>query len=298
MTLREALIWGIQTLTQHGIDSPRLDAELLLAHCLGLSRAPFHSNLQQAISPAELISYRRLIERRVRHEPVAYIIGNKEFYGLDFYVDQRVLIPRPETELLVERAIELASRIRGRNHGPVVNPPRLTLADVGTGSGAVAISLAVNLPQAVVYATDASAEALEVAAINCRRHGVESRVNLLRGDLLNPLPMPVALIAANLPYVNERELTELQPEIRCYEPLSALDGGPDGLGHIRRLLTQVEGYLEPGGAILLEIGATQGEAVLDLARYHFPKAGIEVSQDYAGLDRIVIVRRSLVQASG
>jgi len=162
----------------------------------------------------------------------------------------------------------------------------------------VAVSLAVNLPQVVVYAIDASAEALEVATINCRRHGVEGRLHLLQGDLLDPLPVPVDLIVANLPYVSKKELAELQPEIKCYEPLSALDGGPDGLSYIRRLLAQAEGYVKPGGAILLEIGATQGKAVLNLARCHFPKAEIEVGQDYAGLDRIVIVRRSLVQAAG
>jgi len=244
------------------------------------------------LSPTGLASYRQLIERRARHEPVAYIVGYKEFYGLDFHVDRRVLIPRPETELLVERAIELASGIRDRDYGLGVDS--LILADVGTGSGAVAVSLAVNLPQAMVYAIDASAEALEVAAINCCRHAVEDRVHLLQGNLLDPLPMPVNLIVANLPYVREDELAELPPEIKCYEPLSALDGGPDGLSYIRHLLAQAEGYLKPGGAILLEIGARQGKAVLDLARCHFPKADIEVSQDYAGLDRIVIVRRSLV----
>ncbi len=292
MTLREALLWGSQTLNQHGIDDPRLDAELLLAHCLGLTRTQLYANLQQALSPTGLASYRQLIERRARHEPVAYIVGYKEFYGLDFHVDRRVLIPRPETELLVERAIGLASGIRDRDYGLGVDS--LILADVGTGSGAVAVSLAVNLPQAMVYAIDASAEALEVAAINCCRHAVEDRVHLLQGDLLDPLPMPVNLIVANLPYVTEKELAELQPEIRCYEPLSALDGGPDGLSYIRHLLAQAEGYLKPGGAILLEIGARQGEAVLDLARCHFPKADIELCQDYAGLDRIVIVRGSLV----
>jgi len=296
MILREALIWGNQTLKQHGIDDHRLDAEVLLAHCLGLTRAQLHANLQQALSPAELANYRQLIERRVRHEPVAYILGYKEFYGLNFYVDRRVLIPRPETELLVERAIGLAKEIKDRNYGLGVN--RLTLADIGTGSGAVAVSLAVNLPQAVVYAMDASAEALEVATINSRRHGVEDRLHLLQGNLLDPLPMPVNLIVANLPYVGEKELAELPPEIRCYEPLLALDGGPNGLSYIRRLLAQAEEYLKPGGAILLEIGATQGKAVLDLARCHFPKADIELCQDYAGLDRIVIVRRSLVQAAG
>ncbi len=286
VSVREAVLWGVRVLERHGCDGPRLDAELLLAHALGLSRARLLARFDRELSPAELARYRRLIERRRAHEPVAYIVGHQEFYGLDFYVDGRVLIPRPETELLVEKAIELAGKVGDRGYG--LYP--LTLADVGTGCGAIAVSLAVHLPQATIYALDCSAEALEVAARNVRRHGVEGRVHLLRGDLLSPLPEPVDLIVANLPYVSEAELAELPPEIRCYEPLSALDGGPDGLRHIRRLLAQAGGYLRPWGAVLLEIGATQGQAVAELARRHFPAARIEIAKDYGGLDRVVIVR--------
>ena len=286
VSVREAVLWGARVLEQHGCDSPRLDAELLLAHALGLSRARLMAQFDRALSPAELARYRQLIERRRAHEPVAYIVGHQEFYGLDFYVDRRVLIPRPETELLVEKAIELAGRVGDRGYG--LYP--LTLADVGTGSGAIAVSLAVHLPQATIYALDSSAEALEVAARNVRHHGVEGRVHLLRGDLLSPLPEPVDIVVANLPYVGETELAELPPEIRCYEPLSALDGGPDGLRHIRRLLAQAREYFRPHGAVLLEIGATQGEAVAELARRHFPTAEIEIARDYGGLDRVVIVR--------
>ena len=286
VSVREAVLWGARVLEQHGCDSPRLDAELLLAHALGLSRARLLAQFDRALSPAELTRYRQLIERRRAHEPVAYIVGHQEFYGLDFYVDRRVLIPRPETELLVEKAIELAGRVGDRGYG--LYP--LILADVGTGSGAIAVSLAVHLPQATIYALDSSAEALEVAVRNVRRHGVEGRVHLLRGDLLSPLPEPVDIIVANLPYVGETELAELPPEIRCYEPLSALDGGPDGLRHIRRLLAQAREYFRPHGAVLLEIGATQGEAVAELARRHFPTAEIEIARDYGGLDRVVIVR--------
>ena len=286
VSVREAVLWGARVLEQHGCDSPRLDAELLLAHALGLSRARLLAQFDRALSPAELTRYRQLIERRRAHEPVAYIVGYQEFYGLDFYVDRRVLIPRPETELLVEKAIELAGRVGDRGYG--LYP--LILADVGTGSGAIAVSLAVHLPQATIYALDSSAEALEVAARNVRHHGVEGRVHLLRGDLLSPLPEPVDIVVANLPYVSETELAELPPEIRCYEPLSALDGGPNGLRHIRRLLAQAREYLSPHGAVILEIGATQGKAVAELARQHFPTAEIEIAKDYGGLDRVVIVR--------
>jgi len=187
-----------------------------------------------------------------------------------------VLIPRPETELLVEKAIEISQR-------------RAVVADVGTGSGAIAVSLAVHLPQVLVYATDASPGALEVAARNCRRHGVEDRVHLLQGHLLEPLPEPVDLIAANLPYVSRAELAQLPPEINCYEPREALDGGPDGLDHIRRLLAQAGEHLKPGGVVLLEIGATQGQAVIALAQRHLSVARVEIVVDYAGLDRVVVV---------
>jgi release factor glutamine methyltransferase len=280
--LRETLRWGEQALSKSVLDSPRLDAEILLTHALGITRAQLHAHPQSRLSPAELTSYRQLIERRTLHEPVAYIVGHKEFYGLDLFVDDRVLIPRPETELLVEKAIEMSKQ-------RPVDIKQLLVADIGTGSGAIAVSLAMHLPQAVVYATDASPEALEVAASNCRRHRVEDRVHPLQGHLLEPLPEPVDLIAANLPYVSEVELAQLPPEMNLYEPREALNGGPDGLDHIRHLLAQAKGHLKPGGVVLLEIGATQGEAVVALTKRHFPAARVEIMQDYAGLDRVVMV---------
>jgi release factor glutamine methyltransferase len=231
------------------------------------------------LDAAELASYHKLIETRGQHEPVAYIIGHKEFYGLDFYVDRRVLIPRPETELLVEKGLEI---------GQAASHP-LIIADVGTGCGAIAISLAVHLSQAIIYALDASSEALEVAALNCRRYSVEKPVHLLQGDLLSPLPEPVDLVVANLPYVSGTEWEQLPRTITAYEPRSALDGGPDGLEAIRRLLAQAWPHLKPQATILLEIGATQGKAVTNLARYHFPEAVVKVVQDYAEMDRVVVI---------
>ena len=275
-TLQEVLRWGEQSLAQNALDSPRLDAAILLAHALGMTRAQLHAHPQSQLNLAELASYRQLIERRARREPVAYIVGHKEFYGLDLFVDNRVLIPRPETELLVEKAIEISQR-------------QSVVADVGTGSGAIAVSLAVHLPQILVYAADASPAALEIAARNCRRHCVEDRVHLLQGHLLEPLPEPVDLVVANLPYVSQTELAQLPPEISIYEPREALDGGPDGLDCIRRLLAQAGERLKSGGVILLEIGATQGKAVVTLVERRFPAARAEIARDYAGLDRVVIV---------
>lgn len=279
INVQGALVWAIRTLSSSSSDSPRFDAELLMGHVLGLTRVQIHTHPDRQLDAAELDSYHELIERRRQHEPVAYIIGHKEFYGLDFYVDRRVLIPRPETELLVEKGLEIG---RAASHP-------LTIADVGTGCGAIAISLAVHLPQAIICALDASPEALEVAALNRRRHSVDRRVHLLQGDLVSPLPEPVDLIVANLPYVSGIEWEHLPRTITAYEPRSALDGGPDGLDTIRRLLAQARSHLKPRATILLEIGATQGATVTDLAKHHFSTATVEVVQDYAGLDRMVVI---------
>jgi release factor glutamine methyltransferase len=181
---------------------------------------------------------------------------------------------------LVEHALRLARRLEG--------PPQI--ADVGAGSGAIAVALATHLPEATIYALDDSAGALAVTARNAHRHGVSNRVRPLQGDLLAPLPGAVDIITANLPYVTTGEWETLPPEIRLYEPRGALDGGPDGLGLIRRLLATAGRCLLPGGALLLEIGASQGEAVCTLARQSAPQSTIRLYQDYAGLDRLVVVQ--------
>jgi release factor glutamine methyltransferase len=221
-----------------------------------------------------------LIRRRLHHEPIAYITGVKEFFGIEFYVDYRVLIPRPETELLVEQALKMAnSRF----------PTSCTIADVGTGCGAIAIALALNLPQAEVYATDISARALEVVAINCHRHKVNGRVHLRRGNLLNPIPKPMNLIVANLPYIRDSDIAKLAAETRLFEPTLALAGGEDGLRWIKELLSQVKSRLCPRGAILLEIAPGQGSEIAALARETFTKARIRVLPDLNGQERVLII---------
>jgi len=276
-----ALRWATARLHAAGVDSPRLDAEILLAHVLTVERAHILAHPERRLRVAESTRYRQLVVRRARREPVAYLVGHQEFYGLDFCVSSAVLIPRPETELLVEAAIALGCAFDAR---PWI------VADVGTGSGAIAVSLAVNVPHARVYATDVSAEALAVAEKNCRRHGVSGRVTLLRGHLLTPLPEPVDCIVANLPYVSRAEWESLPTGITAYEPRLALDGGPDGLEYIGELLASAGPYLRPGGAILLEIGAAQGLAVTTLAEEHFPQARVDLLRDYAGLARVVRVQ--------
>jgi release factor glutamine methyltransferase len=286
MLAGEALAEAATRLRNEGIESPRLDAEILLAHVLGTNRAAILARPEQRLTPKELTRYRDLVGRRAGREPLAYIVGHREFFGLDFVVDHRVLIPRPETELLVEHAVRIGQQLAQRLAS---TSAKLKIADVGAGSGAIAVALAAHLPQATVYALDDSEDALALVAENARRHGIAERMHCLQGDLLSPLPCPVDLITANLPYVTTAEWQELPPEIRDHEPRAALDGGPDGLTLIRRLLARAGPHLRPGGAVLLEIGASQGGAVTNLAREHFPQARLQLVQDYAGLDRLVIV---------
>lgn len=282
-SVRSALEQGFTCLAQAGIPSPRLDAEVLLAYVLGWNRARLYARPESRLTQMQWEAFQATIQRRTRHEPVPYIVGHREFYRLDFLVDRRVLIPRPETELLVEKALVVAIHQElGKGH-PL-------LADIGTGSGIVAVSLATHLPGATVYATDASPDALSVAAENAVRHGVAGRVQLLCGDLLQPLPVRVHLIAANLPYIPSGRLPALDPDVVEYEPLAALDGGPDGLQPIRRLLVQAEKWLLPEGAILLEIGAEQGPESVALAQQHYPQAQVELYPDDAGLDRVVCIQ--------
>jgi release factor glutamine methyltransferase len=271
MSRQQALSRARSTLAQGNIEDAPLEGELLLRHVLGISRTQLYLDLDRKLSSSHGEALGQFIKRRLAGEPAAYIINHCEFYGLDFYVDPRVLIPRPESELLVEKTISLA-----QNH------PLSTIAEVGTGSGAIAISLALELPQSKIYASDISAPAIEVARINCRRHGVIDRVCLLQGDMLDPIPQSVDLIIANLPYVRNSELTGLR-----FEPRLALDGGGDGMKKIRQLCRQAGDKLRPGGCLLLEIGEGQGKEVTALLNRLFPQAKIEVVPDLSGIGRVV-----------
>jgi len=249
---------------------------------LGMSRTQLYTEPERVLTSAEIKHLRRLVRRRLDHEPAAYILGNCEFYGIDFCIDCHTFIPRPETELLVEKAVELARRISYPGK-------RITIADVGTGCGAIAISLALALPQAKIYATDISASALQVAEMNCRRHAVSSQVELLQGNLLEPLSQPVDMIVANLPYIKSCEFKDLSPEVRNFEPTTALAGGEDGLGKIQQILEQMPGKLNYGGCFLLEIGQGQGRMVTSLIKSYFQKASMELISDLGGIERVVKV---------
>src|SRR5436305_2990015 len=285
MTIRNLLEQGTRALIMAGQANAGVDARVLLGHVLlqypqtdqkmhprptgslhasvymgkpkesmelapGEETALLYAYPEHEVSTEQQEQFLSLIERRVHSEPVAYLIGHKEFYGLDFQVDQRVLIPRPETELLVEATLEhIRSRLRA-GQVPIV-------ADIGTGSGAIPITLAkeeLRLPY--LYATDISPDALAVAYLNSKRHAVEQRIRLLQGDLVEPLPEPVDIITANLPYVGTEEMDVLAPDVLAYEPHLALFSGPSGLDLLERFLRAVrqEGTLKEGGWMLLEIG--------------------------------------------
>jgi release factor glutamine methyltransferase len=274
-TIHQALHDATTRLTAAS-SSPRLDAEVLLAHVLSMSRARLIAERDQPLDADMIARYESLVRRRESAEPVAYLIGHKEFWGLDFFVDQRVLVPRPETELIIERALAWVKE-RG-------SPPAI-IADIGTGSGCLAVTLAIQFPEARVWAVDLSADALEVAQINVARHGVGDRVRLLHGDGFGPLAPPIDLIVSNPPYTI---LDEVDENVRRWEPHLALDGGHgDGFAIPARLITEAPHYLATGGALLMEIAAWQGAAALDAARESFPHAAIAVHRDLAGLDRVL-----------
>jgi release factor glutamine methyltransferase len=245
-------------------EEPMLEAELLLRHCLRLDRTSLYSRLSSELSADQEQSYRELIRRRLIHEPTPYILGHKEFFGLEFEVAPAAIIPRPETELLVELALDHVHK-RALEAG-------LRIADVGTGCGCIAVSLAKALTGAEIVAIDPSEEALELAHRNAARHGVARRITFACCDLMDALAEPVDLIVANLPYIPTSEWRALRPEIKDHEPRLGLDGGSDGLREIGRLLQQAPARMNPSGVLLAEIGDRQGAAAKASARAAFPRS--------------------------
>jgi release factor glutamine methyltransferase len=303
LTLQQALSEGRRLLTEAGVDEASLESELLLRHILNAGIVDVYLKYDQPLSTEDRQAYFALITRRVAGEPSAYITGQKDFYGLSFYVNSSVLIPRPETELLVEKTLESArylippqgpsslsfsgltreSSVPSPNSKPKTHYSQLAIADIGAGSGIISVVLAKRLPQAKIYAVDISPGALETALRNARRHGVEDSITFLRGCLLEPLPEPVDIIAANLPYVKNSELPPTG------EPACALDGGPEGLDVIESLLAQVPGKLKPGGKLLLEIGLGQAQSVREIIKNVVPESNTQLFTDLAGIERIIVV---------
>lgn len=277
-TIQRVLSWATTDFKERGIDSPRLEAEVLLAHVLGMDRVRLILDAHKPLDPTELARFREAIKRRRSGEPVAYVIGKREFYGLEFHVDRRVLIPRPDTETLVEVALAATRprHLRGR------------ALDLCTGSGCVAIAFAKARPTWHVTGIDLSPEAVEVARGNAQRLGAIWDVRFLAGNLYEPLRPEERfdLVTANPPYIPQGEIAKLQPEIRQFEPHLALDGGADGLDLLPAIVKGAAARLTPGGTLAVEIGAGQAEAVARL----FEQGGfvdVRRHRDYGGHDRVV-----------
>lgn len=283
MTVGQLLLEAREALD--GIDSALLDAELLLGHVLDRSRAWLLAHRDAAVDEAVEARYRSLVARRARREPVAYLVGRREFYGLDLIVDARVLIPRPDTETLVEVVLEaLPSGFDGIG------------VDVGTGSGAVALAIAHERPLARVLATDLSAGALAVASANARQLGLSHRVRFARADALTGVVGPVAWIASNPPYISRAEAADLMPDVANYEPASALFAPERGLGLLSRLVSQASATLLPGGLLALECASWQAAEVAAMlgGRGWSPPA---IHRDLAGRERVVSTRRAAAPGS-
>ena len=277
---RDELQLARKRLEASGVEDPGFEAEYLLRHTLGCTREALLLDLDSDISTSSQCHFDSLVKRRASGEPSAYITEHKEFYGLDFKVDPRALVPRPETELLVELALDFASRRSVLGRG-------LNVVDVGTGCGAIAVTLAVHLPKATITATDLSPEALELAAENVAIHHVQDRVTLLQGDLLAPVSRPIDILVSNPPYIPSTEIPNLAKEIINHEPRLALDGGPDGMAVIGHLVEQAKDKLRLGGAMFIEIGWDQGRRALAHARHLWPYSQASITPDLADLDRVL-----------
>jgi len=286
-TIQKLLNWTTEYLTQKGVDAPRLSAELLLSSVLGLKRIELYTQYNRVVEEEHLAKLRELVKRAGRHEPIAYLVGKTEFYSIEFDVTPDCLIPRPETELLVQRAIEFLRQRTGPRH----------VCDLCTGCGTIAVAVAKNVPDARVVATDLSEAALGVAARNVTKHQLEERVELFHGDLFEPLipqldVTPFDLIACNPPYVSAAEYEELEKNVKDYEPRVALYGGQDGLDIYRRICEQVGRFLKPDGALILEISYTQGPAVKKLLEKTKLFTQVTVEKDLLKNDRVVIATRT------
>ena len=316
-TIGRILKWTEQYFKDKGIESPRLDAEVLLAHVLEKQRIYLYVHFDEPLQPAELAAYREMIKQRVLRVPVAQILGEKEFMGLTFKVTADTLLPRPDTEILVQAAVERLKAMKGEKSAtgvladesaaeePAEGQPvggadaeqevaePLHIADIGTGSGAICLSVLRYLAGTVADTVDISPEARAVAEENAASLGLADRVTFHTGDLLQPLVgMTFAAILSNPPYIPEADIATLAPEVRLKEPHTALSGGRDGLDFYRRLAKEAPAMLVPGGFMAFEVGIHQAEPVAALAKANPLIARTEILPDYAGIDRVVVAWRT------
>lgn len=285
--------WCIKTLLEtatdyladKGIENARLNAEVLLAHQLHVQRISLYLNFEQPLTEKEVSGFRSLIKRRLQHEPLQYITGRQEFWSLSFQVNPHVLIPRPETEILVEQAMVLAKAL--------ADGTQLRFLDLGTGSGVIAVAMAKEIPESLVLATDISEEALDVARANAQEHGVSSNITFIQGDLFEPLMLEKPafhLIASNPPYVCTHEISGLHSEVALYEPKAALDGGKDGMDYLREIVAQAPQFLLPGGWLLLEMSPYQVEKALFILTETDVYQNTKAIEDYSHHQRVVMAQ--------
>ncbi len=308
-TVLELIDWSKDHLTEKGFENARLETELLLSHALSLSRIELYLNFERPLSTDDLAAYKALLVRRLAGEPVQYVTGSAAFMFAEFEVNRCVLIPRPETEALTEVALRLIGETAAGFRVPVascdgraVEPAgdEILVADVGTGSGVIATTVAMKVPEARVFATDSSRDALGVARRNAEKAGVSERITFLEGDLLTPLYEEglegrLTAVVSNPPYVRSGDIAGLPQDVRDFEPHQALDGGPDGLDVVRRIVQNGPALLAQGGALVLEVGDGQADVVRGLLASSL--ASVEVFRDYADRDRIVAGRKG-PQSSG
>ena len=288
MTVFGLLNWSTNTLKDHEVENPRLNAELLLASSLNLSTEGLYAHLHDQVKEREQKDLEKLIQRRISGEPLQYILGHQEFWSIDFKVDRRVLIPRPETEFLVEQSLSILS---GTSFKRI-----LSVLEIGTGSGAIAIALAKEMKNIFLVATDISKDALAIAMENAKSEGVQSQIEFVNGDLFGPFRPSrerkfFDLILSNPPYIIRTEIGSLAKEVRDYEPIVALDGGEDGLEFYRRLISQAPFYLREGGWLLLEIGQGQRLLVFELIEGGGNFLKPDCIPDLSGIERVVKVQR-------
>lgn len=282
MTIGDCILRAARDFGEQGLASPRLDAEVLLAHALKADRPYLYRHPEEPVNREAASAFQSLTARRLRGEPVAYLLGLKEFWGLVFEVNKQVLIPRPDTECLVEEVLKACC---------VAAPADLRILDLGTGSGAIGVALAWELPHAHVVATDISPGAVDVARRNARRHGVEQRMTFLTGHLFTPLSGKFDIIVSNPPYISTTELETLPLDVRGYEPMSALLAGSDGTVFHEQIIAGCAGYLSEGGRLFLEIGSDQRQRVEAMLAAADLFEEIRFYRDDAGLDRVAAARR-------
>jgi release factor glutamine methyltransferase len=283
-TILALIRWADERFKKEGLATPRLDAEVLLVETLGMDRVGLYTHFDQPLKPDELARFKKLILRRLRREPIAYILGKREFWSLPFKVTPDVLIPRPETEILVSEALKTQAHLDGR---------ALHILEIGTGSGAISIALAKGLPIARVVATDLSAKALSVAEENAIENGVREQIHFLQGDLFQPLQKgeKFELVIANPPYIPREQISSLMPEVRDFEPRIALDGGVNGLDFFRRALPLVGKFLHSAGWFLVEMGAGQDQEILKIAEKIPDLNSFDFIKDLAGIKRVFKARK-------